>query len=76
MVRLFVAFSVKHEGPWLWLLVSSVATALLGLLILAHWPVNGVYVLGVFLGFDLVMGGTAWIGFGFALRRDNTPSDR
>jgi uncharacterized membrane protein HdeD (DUF308 family) len=47
MVRLFVAFSVKHEGPWLWLLVSSVATALLGLLILAHWPVNGVYVLGV-----------------------------
>jgi uncharacterized membrane protein HdeD (DUF308 family) len=73
MVRLFVAFSVKDESPWLWLLVSSVATALLGLLILAHWPVNGVYVLGVFLGLDLVMAGVAWIGFGLALRRGNAP---
>lgn len=69
LVRLFVASSVKHESPWLWLLISSAITVLLGLLILAHWPVNSVYILGLFLGLDLVMAGAAWIGFGIALRR-------
>jgi uncharacterized membrane protein HdeD (DUF308 family) len=43
-------------------------TLLLGLLILAHWPISSVYVLGIFLGVDLVMAGAAWIGLGFALR--------
>jgi uncharacterized membrane protein HdeD (DUF308 family) len=74
LVRLFVASSVKHESPWLWLLISSAVTVLLGLLILAHWPVNSVYVLGLFLGLDLVMAGAAWIGFGVALRRGATPA--
>ena len=72
LVRIFLAFSMKRESPWIWLLASSVVTALLGLLILAHWPVSSVYVLGIFLGVDLVMAGAAWIGLGFALRRGNT----
>jgi uncharacterized membrane protein HdeD (DUF308 family) len=72
LVRIFLAFSMKRESPWIWLLASSVVTALLGLLILAHWPISSVYVLGIFLGVDLVMAGAAWIGLGFALRRGNT----
>jgi uncharacterized membrane protein HdeD (DUF308 family) len=44
-------------------------TLLLGLLIVGRWPVNSVYILGLFLGIDLVMAGTGWIGLGFALTR-------
>lgn len=69
LVRIFLAFSMKRESPWIWVLLSSVVTLLLGLLILAHWPISSVYVLGIFLGVDLVMAGAAWIGLGFALRR-------
>lgn len=72
LVRLFLASVVRHEGPWLWLLVSSVVTVLLGLLILAHWPVSSVYVLGICLGVDLIMAGAAWIGLGFALGRGHS----
>jgi uncharacterized membrane protein HdeD (DUF308 family) len=68
LVRIFLAFSMKRESPWIWVLLSSVVTLLLGLLILAHWPISSVYVLGIFLGVDLVMAGAAWIGLGFALR--------
>ena len=74
MVRVFLALSMKRERPWVWLLASSVVTMLLGLLILAHWPFSSVYILGLFLGLDLVMAGAAWIGFGFWLRRGNEAS--
>jgi uncharacterized membrane protein HdeD (DUF308 family) len=72
LVRVFLAFSMKRESPWVWVLLSSLVTLLLGALILAHWPISSVYVLGIFLGIDLVMAGTAWIGLGLALRRGGT----
>jgi uncharacterized membrane protein HdeD (DUF308 family) len=68
-VRIILAFSMKQETPWLLVLLSAVITLLLGLLILAHWPVSSLYILGLFLGFDLVMAGVGWIGLGLGLRR-------
>lgn len=68
-VRLFLAFSMKRESPWVWVALSAVITLLLGLLILARWPVNSVYILGLFLGIDLIMAGAGWISLGFSLRR-------
>src|SRR5271168_2362235 len=69
VMRIILAFGVKQETPWIWVLLSAVITMLLGMLILAHWPVSSLYILGVFLGIDLVMAGAAWIGLGFGLRR-------
>jgi uncharacterized membrane protein HdeD (DUF308 family) len=69
IMRVILAFSMKREQPWIWVLLSSIVTLLLGLMILAHWPVSSVYVLGIFLGIDLVMAGAGWIGLAFALRR-------
>jgi uncharacterized membrane protein HdeD (DUF308 family) len=74
IVRIVLAFSMKREQPWIWVLLSSLVTLLLGLLILAHWPVSSVYVLGIFLGIDLVMAGAGWIGLGLALRRRGEPT--
>src|ERR1700744_5762280 len=39
LVRLFLAFSMKRESPWIWVAFSAVITLLLGGIILAHWPV-------------------------------------
>ena len=69
VVRLFLAFSMKRESPWVWVALSGAITLLLGLLIVARWPVNSVYILGLFLGIDLVMAGVGWISLGFSLRR-------
>jgi uncharacterized membrane protein HdeD (DUF308 family) len=68
-VRLFLAFSMKRETPWVWVALSAVVTLLLGLVILARWPVNSVYILGLFLGIDLIVAGASWIGLGVGLRR-------
>lgn len=74
IVRIFLAFSMKRESPWIWVALSSVITLLLGLLILVRWPVNSVYILGLFLGIDLIFAGAGWIGLGLGLRRDQAPS--
>ena len=50
--------------------LSAVITLLLGLLILARWPINSVYILGLFLGIDLIVAGAGWIGLGFGLHRE------
>jgi uncharacterized membrane protein HdeD (DUF308 family) len=69
VVRIILAFSMKREAPWILVLLSAVITLLLGLLILAHWPVSSLYILGIFLGIDLIMAGTGWIVLGSSLRR-------
>jgi uncharacterized membrane protein HdeD (DUF308 family) len=69
IMRIFLAFSMKAETPWVWIALSGVITLLLGLLILARWPINSVYILGLFLGIDLIVAGASWIGLGFGLRR-------
>jgi uncharacterized membrane protein HdeD (DUF308 family) len=69
IMRIILAFSMKRETPWVLVLLSAVITLLLGLLILAHWPVSSLYILGLFLGIDLIMAGAGWIGLGLGLRR-------
>jgi uncharacterized membrane protein HdeD (DUF308 family) len=68
-VRIFLAFSMKRETPWVWVALSGFITLLLGVIILARWPVNSVYILGLFLGIDLIMAGAGWIGLGLGLHR-------
>jgi uncharacterized membrane protein HdeD (DUF308 family) len=69
IMRLLLAFSMKEATPWIWVALSGVITFLLGLVILAHWPVASLYVLGIFLGIDLVIVGAGWIGVGLGLKR-------
>jgi uncharacterized membrane protein HdeD (DUF308 family) len=69
VMRIVLAFNFKEEMPWIWVAASGVITFLLGLIILAHWPVSGLYILGLFLGIDLIIVGMGWIGIGLGLKR-------
>jgi uncharacterized membrane protein HdeD (DUF308 family) len=68
IVRIFLGFNMQHGSPWIWVVVSGLITLLLGLIILAHWPVSSLWTLGIFLGVDLVLAGASWIGVGMGLR--------
>ena len=69
IMRIWLAFSMKAGMPWIWVVVSGVITVLLGLIILAHWPVSSLYILGLFLGIDLIFAGAGWLAVGFGLAR-------
>ena len=68
-MRIYVALGMKGEAPWPWIVASGVITILLGILILSQWPVFSLFVLGIFLGVDLIFAGLGWIGLGLTLRR-------
>ena len=57
-MRIMLAFSMKEGTPWMGAALSGVITILLGGVILAHWPVSSLYIIGIFLGIDLVFVGT------------------
>ena len=68
LVRIYLAFNMKHGSHWLWIVASGLITLLLGVIILAHWPNSAIYTLGIFLGVDLVFAGAGWIGLGLGLK--------
>src|ERR1700689_1247463 len=56
IMRVFLGFNMKGGTPWGWVVASGLITLLLGIIILIHWPVSSLYVLGIFLGVDLAVG--------------------
>jgi uncharacterized membrane protein HdeD (DUF308 family) len=68
VMRIILAFSLPEGMSWPWVALSGVVTLLLGVIILAHWPVSSLFVLGVLLGVDLLIIGIGWIFVGFGLR--------
>jgi len=62
------AFQVKPLSGWGWLLVDAVITAILGLLILAHWPSSSLWAIGTLVGLAVLMRGITRIALSTRLR--------
>ena len=69
IMRLILALNMKQDMPRGWVAVSSVITLVLGLIILARWPISSLFVLGLFLGIDLLFAGASRIGIGLGSRK-------
>ncbi|WP_046118424.1 HdeD family acid-resistance protein [Ensifer aridi] len=66
--RIWVGFKLRPLGGWGWMVVGGIITFIAGLVIAAGWPVNSLWILGLFLAVDLVMQGLASIAFGVLVR--------
>src|SRR5215468_10224298 len=53
---------------WGWHVLNGVITLVLGILILAQWPVSALWVIGLFVGIELIFNGGAWIALALDLR--------
>jgi uncharacterized membrane protein HdeD (DUF308 family) len=58
-----------HLPGWGWQALSGVVTSVLGVLVLAGWPVTGLWVIGLFLGIELIFYGWAWIALAIGLHK-------
>jgi uncharacterized membrane protein HdeD (DUF308 family) len=52
---------VERASGWGWILLNGVVSFLLGLMIYKQWPYSGVWVIGLFVGIELIFNGWAWI---------------
>lgn len=59
MFRIVVALAERFPS-WGWVLCNGVITVLLGIAIWQQWPMSGLWVLGMFVGIDLISSGVTW----------------
>lgn len=74
VVRFFLAFQLPENSSKFFVAASGLLTIVVGAIILAQWPTSSLWVIGMFLGIDLLFAGASWIGVGFALRRNSSPA--
>jgi uncharacterized membrane protein HdeD (DUF308 family) len=64
LITLFVA----SLSDWGWHAINAVITFVIGIVIVAQWPVSGLWVIGLFVGLELLVYGVTWIAFALTLR--------
>lgn len=65
--RIVASLLLKFHD-WGWVLLNGIVTLLLGLLIYKHWPSDGLWVIGLFVGIDMIFNGWAWVMLSLGLR--------
>jgi uncharacterized membrane protein HdeD (DUF308 family) len=64
-----VAFAAveRFEG-WKWVALNGVVSLALGLMIYRQWPASGLWVIGLFVGIEMIFNGWAWVMFSLVLK--------
>jgi uncharacterized membrane protein HdeD (DUF308 family) len=57
-----------HFPGWGWALLDGAISTLLGLAIWRQWPLSGLWVIGLFVGINLIFTGWSWVMLGIILR--------
>ena len=65
--KLFTAFSLRFDH-WGWMAASGFISLILGGLILIEWPASSFWVIGLFVGIDLLLAGLSWVFLSIAAR--------
>ncbi|QGM98325.1 HdeD family acid-resistance protein [Methylocystis parvus] len=68
VMKLVLAYQLRDLSRWELIAFAGGLSVLLGVLILVEWPVSGLYVLGLFLGVNLLFEGVSWVAMGLAAK--------
>jgi uncharacterized membrane protein HdeD (DUF308 family) len=66
--RIVSALSVQFHD-WGWVVLNGAVDLLLGILIYRNWPASGEWVIGLFIGIEMIFNGWFWIMVGSGLRK-------
>ena len=70
--RIVVALAVRYPH-WGWLLLNGVISLLLGVMIWRQWPYSGLWVIGLFVGIEMLLNGWSLVMLSLAGR--NLPEE-
>jgi uncharacterized membrane protein HdeD (DUF308 family) len=65
--RIVVALVVRFQN-WGWLLLHGVVNLLLGMAIWRQWPLSGLWIIGLFVGIDMLLNGWSLVMLGLAAK--------
>lgn len=70
ILRMIFAIKLRHLKVWGIFFVAGLISLILGILILMHWPVSGLWVFGLFICVEVILMGITMI-FTALIARDN-----
>jgi uncharacterized membrane protein HdeD (DUF308 family) len=66
--------SLMFQFPhWGWVLIGGIINLVLGILIWQQWPVSALWVIGLFVGIDLIFTGWTWVMLALAIKNLKPP---
>jgi len=68
IIRAVTAVTLRFPN-WGWVLLSGVVTFILGILIKQQWPYSGLWVIGLFIGIDLIFSGWSYVMLALAAKK-------
>jgi uncharacterized membrane protein HdeD (DUF308 family) len=68
-----VAALAYRFAAWGWSLAGGIIDVILGVMIRQEWPASALWVIGLFVGINLIFRGFNWIALGLALRSLTRP---
>jgi uncharacterized membrane protein HdeD (DUF308 family) len=71
--RVVIAAGIRFHN-WGWAVAGGLISILLGVMIWQQWPESGLWVIGLFVGIDMLFNGWTWVVLGLTLRRLPTPA--
>lgn len=60
LFRMLSALIIRFD-QWGWVFFNGLVTFILGALIYSDWPVSGLWVIGLFVGVDMILTGWSWL---------------
>ena len=60
LFRMLSSLIMRFE-KWGWVFFNGLVTFILGILIFSDWPVSGLWIIGLFIGIDMILSGWSWV---------------
>jgi uncharacterized membrane protein HdeD (DUF308 family) len=67
ILRIVVSVADRFDGRG-WTLLGGIVSVLLGIAIWRQWPLSGFWVIGLFVGIEMLFLGMSWVTLGLAAR--------
>lgn len=68
VLRIIMAIQMRSSGSWIIPLLGGIISIVLGGIILAQWPLSGLFVIGLFIAVELIVNGWSYIFIALAAR--------
>ncbi len=73
VLRIVISLAHRFSG-WGWVLFHGVISVVLGIMIWRRWPEASYWVIGLFVGIDLLFAGWSWVMLALGIRSLPTPA--
>jgi uncharacterized membrane protein HdeD (DUF308 family) len=71
--RVVTAIAMRFPN-WGWILFSGLVTFVLGVMIKSQWPGSGLFIIGLFIGIDMIFSGWSYVMLAMAAKKEAVPA--